>query len=57
MLLLGRSADEAFGPLAPLRPFMPFRDASCGTPCFHLQVQVSEWPCALVPVCWLLALG
>jgi len=36
---MGRTADEAFAPLAHLRPFMPFRDASCGTSCFHLQVQ------------------
>ncbi len=37
---MGRGADEAFAPLAALRPFMPFRDASCGASCFHLRVQV-----------------
>jgi len=39
VLLLGRDAGTAFAPLAALKPFMPFRDASCGVPCFHLQVQ------------------
>lgn len=40
VLLLGRDADTAYAPLAALKPFMPFRDASCGASCFHLQVQV-----------------
>ncbi|GBF88358.1 serine threonine specific phosphatase [Raphidocelis subcapitata] len=39
VLLLGRGADEAYAPLAGLKPFMPFRDASCGAPCFNLQVE------------------
>lgn len=41
VLLLGRPADEAYAPLAALEPFMPFRDASCGAPCFNLRVIVS----------------
>ncbi|KIZ02856.1 protein phosphatase [Monoraphidium neglectum] len=39
VLLLGRSAEAAFTPLAALKPFAPFRDASCGAPCFNLQVE------------------
>jgi hypothetical protein len=40
VLLLGRDPDAAFAPLARLKPFLPFRDASCGAPCFLLRVQV-----------------
>ncbi|GBF88355.1 hypothetical protein Rsub_01067 [Raphidocelis subcapitata] len=39
VLLLGRDPDAAFAPLARLKPFLPFRDASCGAPCFLLQIQ------------------
>ncbi|KAI8464247.1 MAG: protein-tyrosine phosphatase-like protein [Monoraphidium minutum] len=39
VMLMGHGADAAYAPLAALEPFMPFRDASCGTPCFHLRVQ------------------
>jgi hypothetical protein len=38
VLILGRAADAAHAPLSALRPFSPFRDASCGAPCFHLHV-------------------
>ncbi|KAI8468258.1 MAG: cell division cycle protein 14, partial [Monoraphidium minutum] len=39
VLLLGWPADAALLPLAPLKPFMNFRDATCGAQCFPLQVQ------------------
>jgi hypothetical protein len=35
---LGRSADEAYKPLMAFKPFVPFRDASCGVSSFHLTV-------------------
>jgi cell division cycle 14 len=35
---LGRTADEAYRPLLPLKPFAPFRDASCGPSTYHLTV-------------------
>lgn len=38
VLHLGRSADEAYRPLLPLKPFAPFRDASCGPSTYHLTV-------------------
>ena len=38
ILYLGRSADEAYKPLVPFKPFVPFRDASCGVSSFHLTV-------------------
>mmetsp|Transcript_47807 Transcript_47807/g.88970 ORF Transcript_47807/g.88970 Transcript_47807/m.88970 type:complete len:663 (-) Transcript_47807:447-2435(-) len=37
-LYLGWSADEAYKPLMALKPFAPFRDASCGASSFHLTV-------------------
>lgn len=37
-LYLGQSADDAYKPLTALKPFAPFRDASCGTSTFHLTV-------------------
>ena len=39
MLVLGRSADAALAPFGRrLGMHMPFRDASCGAPCFNLTV-------------------
>ena len=38
VLFLQRSAEDAYAPLQVLAPFVPFRDASCGTPTFHLSV-------------------
>ena len=35
---LGRAADDAYRPLLPLKPFAPFRDASCGPSTYHLTV-------------------
>jgi len=32
------SAEEAYRPLLALKPFVPFRDASCGASTFHLTV-------------------
>lgn len=37
VLYLKRSPDDAYAPLAPKGPYMPFRDASCGIPTFNLQ--------------------
>jgi hypothetical protein len=51
VLLMGRAADAAYAPLAALEPFMPFRDASCGVPCFNLQVQVRVCPEQLPSSC------
>jgi hypothetical protein len=39
VLLMGRSAEEAYRVVAPLQPCPPFRDASCGISTFHLTVQ------------------
>jgi len=38
ILYLGLSADDAYKPLLTLKPFAPFRDASCGVSTFHLTV-------------------
>lgn len=49
VLYLNRTPDEAYAPLAPKGPYMPFRDASCGIPTFNLQpidcirVRTSKW--------------
>lgn len=40
VLFLGVTPEQAWAPLQALKPFMPFRDASCGPPTFHLQVLV-----------------
>lgn len=37
VLYLDRSPEDAYAPLAPKGPYMPFRDASCGIPTFNLQ--------------------
>jgi cell division cycle 14 len=37
VLYLNRSPEDAYAPLAPKGPYMPFRDASCGIPTFNLQ--------------------
>lgn len=37
-LYFGWPADEAYKPLTALKPFAPFRDASCGASTFHLTV-------------------
>eukprot|EP00191_Tetraselmis_sp_GSL018_P004509 CAMPEP_0177596176 /NCGR_PEP_ID=MMETSP0419_2-20121207/10863_1 /TAXON_ID=582737 /ORGANISM="Tetraselmis sp., Strain GSL018" /LENGTH=223 /DNA_ID=CAMNT_0019087911 /DNA_START=730 /DNA_END=1401 /DNA_ORIENTATION=+ len=39
VMILGRSADEAMRPLERFKPFVPFRDASCGVSTFHLTVE------------------
>lgn len=38
VLYLGKSADEAYRPLLSLKPFAPYRDASCGVSTYHLTV-------------------
>lgn len=38
ILFLNRSAEEAYKPLAAYKPYVPFRDASCGVSTFHLTV-------------------
>ena len=38
VIYLNRSAEEAFKPLAAFKPYVPFRDASCGVSTFHLTV-------------------
>lgn len=38
MVFLNRSAEEAFKPLMAYKPYVPFRDASCGVSTFHLTV-------------------
>jgi hypothetical protein len=38
VIYLNRSAEEAFKPLSAFKPFVPFRDASCGVSTFHLTV-------------------
>ena len=38
IIYLGKSADEAYKPLVAFKPFVPFRDASCGVSSFHLTV-------------------
>jgi cell division cycle 14 len=38
VIYLNRTADEAFKPLSAFKPFVPFRDASCGVSTFHLTV-------------------
>lgn len=38
VIYLNRTADEAFKPLQVLKPYVPFRDASCGVSTFHLTV-------------------
>eukprot|EP00877_Chromochloris_zofingiensis_P013433 jgi/Chrzof1/8343/Cz03g06260.t1 len=39
VLFLNRTADESWRLLSVLKPFQPFRDASCGVSTFHLTVQ------------------
>ncbi len=38
VLYLNRTAEDAFKPLQGFKPFVPFRDASCGVSTFHLTV-------------------
>jgi cell division cycle 14 len=38
VLILGRSPEEASQVVAPYKPYVPFRDASCGVSTFHLTV-------------------
>jgi len=38
VIFLNRSAEEAFKPLQAYKPYVPFRDASCGVSTFHLTV-------------------
>lgn len=38
ILFGGCTATQAYSRLKTLEPFAPFRDASCGTPTFHLSV-------------------
>jgi protein-tyrosine phosphatase len=39
VMCLGRSAEQAARAVSPCGPFLPFRDASCGAPCFALTVE------------------
>jgi hypothetical protein len=47
VIYMNMSADDAFKAVSPFKPFVPFRDASCGVPTFHLTVidvlRVSRW--------------
>ncbi|KAJ9516964.1 hypothetical protein QJQ45_027383 [Haematococcus lacustris] len=38
VVFLNRTAEEAYRPLQAFKPYMPFRDASCGVSTFHLTV-------------------
>ncbi len=38
VIYLNRSAEQAFQPLQAFKPYVPFRDASCGISTFHLTV-------------------
>ncbi|GLI67909.1 hypothetical protein VaNZ11_012235 [Volvox africanus] len=38
VIYLNRTADVAYKPLSVYKPFVPFRDASCGVSTFHLTV-------------------
>lgn len=38
ILYCDKTADEAYRPLLALKPYVPFRDASCGASTFHLTV-------------------
>ncbi len=38
VIYLNRTAEDAYRPLAAYKPFVPFRDASCGVSTFHLTV-------------------
>ncbi|GLC37545.1 hypothetical protein PLESTM_000600700 [Pleodorina starrii] len=38
VIFLNRTADVAYKPLSVYKPFVPFRDASCGVSTFHLTV-------------------
>lgn len=57
VLYLNRSPEEAYAPLAPKGPYMPFRDASCGIPTFNLQpidcikVRTTAMPCQASTPC------
>jgi hypothetical protein len=39
IIYLGKTALEAYSPLAAMEPFVPFRDAGVGVSTFHLTVQ------------------
>jgi cell division cycle 14 len=38
VIYLNQSADDAYRLLQVFKPFVPFRDASCGVSTFHLTV-------------------
>ena len=38
VVFLQRNPDQAYSRVQSLQPFVPFRDASCGPPSFHLTV-------------------
>ena len=38
VIYLNRTAGDAYRPLSVYKPFVPFRDASCGVSTFHLTV-------------------
>ncbi|PNW87019.1 hypothetical protein CHLRE_02g105400v5 [Chlamydomonas reinhardtii] len=38
VIYMNMTADMAYKPLAALKPYVPFRDASCGVSTFHLTV-------------------
>jgi cell division cycle 14 len=38
VIFLNKSAEDAYKPLLVYKPYVPFRDASCGVSTFHLTV-------------------
>ena len=38
VVFLQRTPEQAYSRVQSLQPFVPFRDASCGPPSFHLTV-------------------
>ena len=38
VVFLQRTPEQAYSLVQSLQPFVPFRDASCGPPSFHLTV-------------------
>ncbi len=38
VVFLQRTPEQAYSRVQSMQPFVPFRDASCGPPSFHLTV-------------------
>lgn len=38
VIYMNKTAEEAYKPLLAFKPYVPFRDASCGVSTFHLTV-------------------